>query len=81
MHLGNTIFFLDDQKIEFQKPKSAEAQSSIENPNEDKNEIQSSNNCSRIDTTKLNSLIQSFISLFVDFITETPLVVVLIFVR
>jgi hypothetical protein len=44
MHLGNTIFFLDDQKIEFQKPKSAEAQSGIENPNEDKNEIQSSNN-------------------------------------
>ena len=50
-------------------PKSVEAQRSIENPNEDQNEIQSSNNSPY-------SLIQSFISVFVDDITEIPLVVV-----
>jgi len=39
LHLGNTIFFSGDQKKELQKAKSVVAQSSIENPNEDQNDL------------------------------------------
>ena len=47
--LVTQYFISGDQKKELQKAKSVEAQS-IENPNEDQNEIQSSKNSSKIDT-------------------------------
>lgn len=48
--LVTQYFISGDQKKELQKAKSVEAQRSNENPNEDQNEIQSSNNSSKIDT-------------------------------